>query len=102
MSLPADDPVIELVQGYAINCTGYGSPEQYDILKDGVRVGYARLRHGYFSVWVNAGDDDPVYESSEVNGDGRFEEWERKYFLVRGVLALARFYRMVEKVRSGP
>ena len=64
--------------------TCYACPEQYDAMMDGRKVGYFRLRHGYFT--VDAGDIE-VYEA-EPKGDGIFEYEEREGFLRAGIDAI--------------
>lgn len=69
---------IELIQ------TCFACPEQYDAIVDNEIVGYLRLRHGYFSVEYKG---ELVYESSP-NGDGIFDDNERKYYLRKAKKAL--------------
>ena len=66
---------IELVQ------TCSACPEQYDAYKDGVEVGYFRLRHGCFTVDCL---DTQVYVAYP-KGDGIFYEEERYTYLLNGV-----------------
>lgn len=60
--------------------TSSAFPEQYDAIIRGHRVGYLRLRHGYFT--VNCPDDEGelVYEAYP-NGQGMFDEEERSFYL---------------------
>jgi hypothetical protein len=54
-------------------------PEQYDIFKEGVQVGYFRLRHGHLTVTCPGVMDECVYASSDFQGDGDFlRDKERK------------------------
>jgi len=67
-------------------------PEQYDVILEGKRVGYLRLRHGYFraDVFSETNDDDDikvVYEGSP-RGDGSFEDEERHFYLQAAVMAI--------------
>jgi hypothetical protein len=55
-------------------------PEQYDAFLDGAQVGYLRLRHGQFRVDFPDHNGEAIYEASP-QGDGKFEEHERDYYL---------------------
>jgi hypothetical protein len=48
-SMPKQGEVFEIGE-FKFEVTCIACPEQYDIFKDGNLVGYARLRHGRFSV----------------------------------------------------
>lgn len=64
-------------------------PEQYDAFtKTGKRVGYLRLRHGYFSVRCPNVSGEIVY-SAQSNGDGMFEDDEREEYLDAAKTAIA-------------
>lgn len=67
---------VELVQ------TCGACPEQYDAFIGDEKVGYLRLRHGYFSVEYPHCGGSLVYEAYP-NGDGLFEDHERKYHLTQ-------------------
>lgn len=54
-------------------------PEQYDAYLGDEKVGYLRLRHGYFSVEVPYGGE--IIYSANTKGDGLFEEEERAFHL---------------------
>lgn len=71
----------ELVQ----TCAGY--PEQYDVFLGERRVGYLRLRHGYFTA-QHENVDGPVVFSAEPNGYGYFEDDERDEYLRLAVAAI--------------
>ena len=75
------------IDGYELRLTCGACPEQYDVYKDGVEVGYMRLRHGSFYTAFNPGSD-PLYEA-DTEGDGIFEPNERERHLTAGVRALA-------------
>lgn len=64
-------------------CSAY--PEQYDafaaVSGDMVQVGYLRLRHGEFTVWCPDPAGEEIYYSTQMNGDGEFEDDERELFL---------------------
>lgn len=66
-------------------------PEQYDAYLDGKKVGYFRLRGGYFRVDAEECGGPTVYEATHEQGllgDGMFEPQEREKFLTEGVMAL--------------
>jgi hypothetical protein len=62
-------------------------PEQYDAYLGDEKVGYLRLRHGYFTVtcpWVGG---KLVYEA-QPRGDGLFEYEERDRYLEAACAAI--------------
>lgn len=63
-------------------------PEQYDVLLEGDRVGYMRLRHGHFYASVPDVGGQVVYEA-EPRGDGCFDPDERDYYLGEALWAIA-------------
>lgn len=74
--------VIKLVK------TCEASPEQYDAVSpDGTRVGYLRLRWGYFSVTCPGIGGEQVYDSY-TNGDGLFDDDEREHELAQATRAI--------------
>lgn len=75
------------IDGYELRLTCGACPEQYDVYKDGVEVGYMRLRHGCFYTAFSPGSDDLLYEA-DTEGDGSFEPSEREHHLKAGVAAL--------------
>lgn len=57
-------------------------PEAYNAFKDGMHVGYLRLRHGVFTVDYELGGYNPERVLKiEPNGDGIFEYDEREAYL---------------------
>lgn len=72
------------ILGYKLECTCNACPEQYDVFKNKVPVGYLRLRHGYFTARVPNCSGNVVYEA-EPKGDGIFEEDEREFYLERAI-----------------
>lgn len=62
-------------------------PEQYDVFKDGQKVGYLRLRHGYFAAYSPSYNGELVYES-EPNGDGIFDDGEREDEIMNALICL--------------
>lgn len=77
-------------------------PEQYDAYIDGDRVGYLRLRWGYFSVecpWVNG---EQVYEADIGGGyTGSFESNEQRAEQLRAACAaISRWYESREDERK--
>lgn len=85
---PDDKDII--IDGYRLICTCGACPEQYDVFddSDGKKVGYLRLRHGYFRADYPDCGDETVYEA-ETKGDGIFEDDERMPQLSAAVAALA-------------
>jgi len=70
--------------GLEIKLTCGGCPEQYDVLKDGNKVAYLRLRHGEFSVrHPDASGEEIMYE--EPFGDGIFNDNERLIYLSKAM-----------------
>ena len=68
--------------------TSGACPEQYDAVDEyGRRVGYLRLRRGYFTVQVPDPSGRTVYEASP-EGDGIFEHDERERYLRAAVDAI--------------
>ena len=59
-------------------------PEQYDVFVHGEKLGYMRLRHGYFHAEYK---NDIVYEASTA-GDGCFTSQERHKHLNHACLAI--------------
>lgn len=64
-------------------------PEQYDAFIGDERVGYLRLRHGYFSVDYPSCGGETIYEAYP-NGDGIFESEERDGFLEKAKEAISK------------
>lgn len=62
-------------------------PEQYDLYFGDQKVGYFRLRHGYFYVAYPDVGGEIVYESN-TRGDGAFEADERERELNNGIDAI--------------
>lgn len=69
-------------------------PEQYDAFFEGEKVGYLRLRHGYFYAEYGTAI---VYEA-EPFGDGMFEDSERKYHLKKARKAI--YKAMIENTKT--
>lgn len=77
-----------LVSDLTLEMTCPACPEQYNVLNpDGERVGYLRLRHGYFRADLEP-SGKTVYDA-ETKGDGSFELDERELHLNNALLALA-------------
>ena len=74
------------IKGFRLVLTCGACPEQYDVFKDGVEVGYLRLRHGCFTAEA---DGKLVYDA-EPDGDGIFTQEEREKYLTAAVDAIAR------------
>lgn len=62
-------------------------PEQYDVFFRGEKVGYMRLRHGYFR--VECPKDEVIYGSAPNGADGTFRDKEQRVaFLTIGCEAI--------------
>lgn len=81
---------IEL-DGYKLVCTCSACPEQYDVYDGDKKVGYLRLRHGYFRADAPVCGYDTVYES-QPKGDGVFEDDERIPELRKAVAAIKNYH----------
>lgn len=71
---------VELVQ------TCGGCPEQYDMFLNGEKIGYFRLRHGYF--YAEYLPTEEVVFSINPKGDGIFEADERDLYLKKAIKAI--------------
>ena len=81
-----------IIKGYELRMTCGMCPEQYDVYKDGVKVGYFRLRHGCFSAEFPDCGWYEVFYSEDCEGDGAFiDDKERELFLTKAVDALDDF-----------
>jgi hypothetical protein len=64
-----------------LECTCCACPEQYDAwTPDGRKVGYLRLRHGWFTVDAPDENGVTVYQA-QPQGDGFFWDDERERYL---------------------
>ena len=75
------------VNGCYLIKTCSACPEQYDVYKGKVQIGYLRLRHGFFRADYPDCGGESVYEA-EPEGDGIFEDHERDKYLSAAVDAL--------------
>ena len=74
-----------------------GCPEQYDVFYDdegnSLKIGYLRLRHGYFRAdYLDCGGET-VYEAHPEGGGVFASDSERYFYLSKAVDALIRRYR---------
>lgn len=76
------------INGYELVNTCYACPEQYDVFKNGKKVGYLRLRGGSFSVSAPECGAGIIYRASP-KGDGCFEDDERKFYLTKAIEVIA-------------
>lgn len=76
---------------------GGSCPEQYDVFDGDKKVGYLRLRHGYFRAecYDDEGHAVEVY-AADTRGDGHFEDDERDEYLTAAVHAIDKFLRRHE------
>lgn len=76
------------INGFRLACTCPACPEQYDVFDAaGTKVGYLRLRHGYFRADFPDCGGETVYET-DTKGDGIFDEDERTPELTKAIAAL--------------
>ena len=66
-------------------------PEQYDAYYRAEKIGYLRLRHGYFRVDFPDCNGEVIYEATP-EGDGIFLEHEREKYLSEAKQAIANAY----------
>jgi hypothetical protein len=89
-------PADRVILGYQLRCTCPACPEQYDVLTaDGNKIGYLRLRHGWFRADAPACGGETVYESNP-NGDGMFDDDERVPELTKAVEAIQAWWKTHE------
>ena len=79
--------------------TCYACPEQYDAWQNGHRVGYLRLRHGYFAAYLGDPSGPRIY-LAEPEGDGIFAEDERDQYLSEACAALAEHLAALPEAQS--
>lgn len=84
---PSESDIV--IDGCRLICTCGACPEQYDVFDDlsTKKIGYLRLRHGYFRADYPECGGRTVYET-ETMGDGIFDEDERLPHLTAAVRAL--------------
>lgn len=76
---------------YELILTCHACPEQYDVLVDGKKVAYLRLRHGCFRVDVPECGDLTIFEA-EPKGDGCFTNDERASYLYESIRRIDCYY----------
>lgn len=71
---------------------------RFDVLVfgNGHQIGYLRLRHGEFRVDYPDCGDETIYQSQEMQGDGKFEDNEREHFLMKAREAIVKKFNEVE------
>lgn len=69
-------------------------PEQYDAFFNDEKIGYLRLRHGYFRAEYKGKN---VYDCSPV-GDGIFGDHEREKYLKKARKAIVKAYKKDKKL----
>lgn len=77
---------------YFLKETCGACPEQYDVFLEDEnfekkQVAYLRLRYGRFRADVPDCGGETVY-SANPDGDGMFEDYERKYYLTKAIIAV--------------
>jgi hypothetical protein len=91
-----DWPADTEIAGYKLVCTCPACPEQYDLFdQDGKKMGYLRLRHGWFRADAPCCGVDTVYES-HPKGDGMFDDDEREPELTKAVEAIQAWWKTHE------
>lgn len=63
------------------------APEQYNLIDEGVTIGYLRLRHGHFRAHAYGPSGPCVYETTTI-GDGMFDPTERKEHISKAIAAI--------------
>lgn len=76
-----------IINGYELVLTCGACPEQYDVYKNNMQVGYLRLRHGHFTAETPDVCGTLVY-NVEPKGDGSFEDDERMFHLTKAIDAI--------------
>lgn len=66
-------------------------PEQYDVYLDGAKIGYLRLRGGYFRADYLHSGGRTLYEAFP-KGDGLFESDERDFYLNEAVRIIKAYH----------
>lgn len=68
--------------------TCFACPEQYDAFYEDERIGYLRLRNGFFYVdYIEDDSHTRIYERN-TKGDGMFETEEREFYLNKAKVLL--------------
>lgn len=76
------------IDGYKLLNITAACPEKWEVYDShDHRVGYLRLRHGYFAAYCNPSWDVLVYETNTI-GDGCFDYDERLAHLTAAVKAI--------------
>ena len=84
---------VQVIRGCKLLLTCSCCPEQYDVFKGDIQIGYLRLRHGQFRADYPDCGEQTVYETESCKGDGYFEDDEREKFLRLAVAALISKHR---------
>ena len=90
----SDWPTDLELDGYKLICTCPACPEQYDVFKAGAKVGYLRLRHGWFRADAPSCGGDTVYES-HTKGDGMFDDDERIPEITKALAAITQYWKEI-------
>lgn len=84
-------------RGILLKMTCQACPEQYDAYDGtGSRIGYLRLRHGYFRVDCPYSGGETVF-SGNPKGDGIFQEDEREEWLEKAITAIKEWKKLNER-----
>lgn len=88
-----DWPIDLEISGYKLVCTCPACPEQYDVFNSsGSKVGYLRLRHGWFRADAPTCGGETVYES-HPKGDGIFDADERIPEITKALDAITAYWK---------
>lgn len=79
------------IGNYVLIKTCGAFPEQYDVMDGPIKVGYLKLRHGYFSAQCPDHMGPVVYDAYPC-GDGEFFEHERFGYLQLAINKVKAFY----------
>lgn len=75
-----------IINGLEFRQTCSACPEQYDVYRGDVQVGYVRLRHGSLRADVPRCGGQTVYSTIDVDGDGCFNSYDE---MLRHLTAIA-------------
>jgi hypothetical protein len=88
------------IEDVKLDRTCVACPEQYDAYVENKKVGYLRLRHGYFRVDFKDNinlNGKTIYEASP-KGDGIFEEDEREHYLTEAKIAIIKELNLEQEI----
>lgn len=88
--LLAPEPIREVPVAVELRRVSKVMPESYELFRNGLEIGYLRLRHGHFKVYHISQPTNPVYDTGTI-GEGSFQDqFERESELRAGIIAVLR------------